>query len=116
MSFVLLVSISSFVNPTMADESTDLSWPKITRDNKPWTRWWWLGSAVDKPNLTRELEDLQSHGFGGVEITPLYGAVGFESRYIDFLTPKWMAMLEFAGTEGKRLDLGIDMATGTGWP
>src|SRR5262249_7363669 len=27
-----------------------------------------------------------------------------------------MEMLEHCGTEGKRLGIGIDMATGTGWP
>jgi hypothetical protein len=24
------------------------SWPPITRETKPWTRWWWMGSAVDE--------------------------------------------------------------------
>ena len=102
----------------MADPapSSDIGWPQITHQNKPWVRWWWLGSAVDKPNLTRELEQIAGHGFGGVEITPLYGAVGYESKYIDFLSPQYMAMLEFTGNEAKRLDLGVDMATGTGWP
>jgi hypothetical protein len=27
-----------------------------------------------------------------------------------------MAMLEHTGREGRRLDLGVDMATGTEWP
>jgi hypothetical protein len=71
---------------------------------------------VDKPNLTREMEQIAGHGFGGVEITPLYGAVGYESKYINFLSPDYMAMLEVTGNEAKRLDLGVDMATGTGWP
>lgn len=99
-----------------AADSSDLAWPAITRENKPWTRWWWLGSAVDKPNLTRELEALSAAGFGGVEITPIYGAKGYEDRFIKFLSPKYLEMLGFVGTEAKRLDLGVDMATGTGWP
>src|SRR5436190_266809 len=33
----------------------DLRWPATTRENRPWTRWWWLGSAVDETNLTRLL-------------------------------------------------------------
>jgi hypothetical protein len=94
----------------------DLGWPEITRENKPWTRWWWPGSGVDKASLTRQLEHIAEAGFGGVEITPIYGAKGFEARYVDFLSPKWMEMLEHVGREGKRLGLGIDMATGTGWP
>jgi hypothetical protein len=27
-------------------------WPELTRENKPWTRWWWPGSAVDPASLT----------------------------------------------------------------
>lgn len=91
-------------------------WPEITRENKPWTRWWWPGSAVDKASLTRQLEQFAAAGLGGVEITPIYGAKGYEDRYIDFLSPKWMEMLEHTGREAHRLGLGVDMATGTGWP
>lgn len=91
-------------------------WPELTRENKPWTRWWWPGSAVDKASITLRLEQYAAAGLGGVEITPIYGAKGAESRYIDFLSPKWVEMLEFTGQEAKRLGLGVDMATGTGWP
>jgi hypothetical protein len=96
----------------------DSSWTteKFTRENKPWTRWWWPGSGVDRASLTRQLEQLAAAGIGGVEITPIYGAKGYEDRYIDFLSPKWMEMLEHVGHEAKRLGLGVDMATGTGWP
>ena len=93
-----------------------LGWPEITQANKPWTRWWWPGSGVDKANLTRQLEHFAAAGLGGVEITPIYGAKGAESRYLDYLSPRWVEMLAHVGTEAKRLGLGVDMATGTGWP
>ena len=94
----------------------DRVWAQPTRENKPWTRWWWLGSAVDRPNLTRELEAIAAAGFGGVEITPIYGAKGFENRFIPFLSPQYLEMLAHVGAEARRLGLGVDMATGTGWP
>lgn len=93
-----------------------LAWPPVTSTNKPWTRWWWLGNAVDKTNLTRELEDFAKTGLGGVEICPIYGAKGAEDRFLKFLTPEWMEMLGHTTTEAKRLGLGVDMTTGTGWP
>ena len=71
---------------------------------------------MDRESLTRQMEELARAGIGGVEITPIYGARGAEERYIDFLSPAFMAMLEHVGREGRRLGLGIDMATGTGWP
>jgi len=91
-------------------------WPAATPVNKPWTRWWWPGSAVDKENLTRQLEDFARAGIGGVEICPIYGATGAEDRFLKFLSPEWMAMLAHTTTEAKRLGLQVDMTTGTGWP
>lgn len=96
--------------------SNPLGWPAEAPSHKPWTRWWWLGSAVDKQNVTRELEDFAKNGIGGVEICPIYGAKGAESRFIDFLSPGWMEMLAHTTREAKRLGLGVDMTTGTGWP
>ena len=93
-----------------------LAWPAVTRDSRPWTRWWWLGSAVDAANLTRELTQFRDTGLGGVEICPIYGAKGYEDRFLPFLSPQWMAMLAHTTVEAKRLDLGIDLTTGTGWP
>ncbi|MBQ3804979.1 MAG: glycosyl hydrolase family 2 [Prevotella sp.] len=83
---------------------------------KPGTRWWWLGSAVDKQNLRWNMEQYASHGIGALEITPLYGVQGNQKNNIDFLSPKWMEMLTFVISEGKRLGIEIDMNNGTGWP
>lgn len=91
-------------------------WPQTTKEMKPWTRWWWLGAAVDKPNLTRELQLFEKAGFGGVEITPIYGAKSYEKKYISFLSPQWMEMLDHTVQESNRLGLGVDMNLGTGWP
>ena len=96
--------------------SAQVQWPAITQQTKPWTRWWWEGSAVDKANLTATMQQYQRAGLGGLEITPIYGVKGTEDKFIDFLSPKWVEMLLHTLQEGKRLNLGIDMATGTGWP
>ena len=93
-----------------------VKWPVITRQTKPWTRWWWQGSAVDKTNLTAAMQQYQQAGLGGLEITPIYGVKGAEDKFIDFLSPKWVEMFQYTLSEAKRLNLGIDMATGTGWP
>ena len=118
LAFVLPVAFAPFLPSLVraAEPASALAWPALTKENKPWTRWWWPGSAVDKASLTWQLEKLAAAGIGGVEITPIYGAKGAESRYIDFLSPKWMEMLEHVGREAQRLGLGVDMATGTGWP
>ncbi len=91
-------------------------WPSVTSETRPWTRWWWMGSAVDAAGLTAELESLRAAGLGGVEITPIYGVAGAESRFVPYLSDGWMRLLEHTVREGGRLGMGVDMATGTGWP
>jgi len=117
LSLIALLSLSfPFSSGAQAADDQALAWPPITQQTKPWTRWWWMGSAVDKPNISRLLDQYQRAGFGGVEICPIYGAHGYEKRFIDYLSPKWMDMLDWTTAEGKRLGMGIDMTTGTGWP
>ncbi|MFD2162129.1 glycosyl hydrolase [Paradesertivirga mongoliensis] len=92
------------------------AWPEITQINKPWTRWWWEGSAVNEKDLTWMMEEYRKVGLGGVEITPIYGVKGYEKQFIDFLSPKWLSMLNHTLKEGGRLGLGVDMAQASGWP
>lgn len=93
-----------------------IKWPAITQQTKPWARWWWEGSAVDKKNISANMKNYAAAGLGGLEVTPIYGIYGYEKQFIDFLSPKWMQMLDHTIVEGKRLGLGIDIANGTGWP
>ena len=92
-----------------------LEWPAVTRESKPWARWWWLGSAVDEPNLRREIAALDSAGFGGVEVTVIYGAKGAESSYIPYLSPRWVDVVRYAATEAARRGMGLDLPQGSGW-
>jgi len=93
-----------------------IKWPAVTKTTKPWTRWWWEGSAVNKKDLTWNLEQYQKAGLGGVEITPIYGIYGYEKQFIDFLSPQWMQLFVHTLNESKRLGLGVDLANATGWP
>ena len=92
------------------------SWPIPTTESKPGARWWWLGSAVDKPNLQWNLKQYADHGIGALEITPLYGVQGNQSNNIDYLSDKWMEMLRYTQEQCRQNGIELDMATGTGWP
>ncbi|GAB3905065.1 glycosyl hydrolase [Mucilaginibacter boryungensis] len=93
-----------------------IAWPVITKQTKPWARWWWEGSAVNKKDLTWNMESYKAAGLGGLEITPIYGVKGHESEFITYLSPQWVSMLQYTLQEGKRLNMGIDLANATGWP
>lgn len=99
-----------------APSASDEGWPEISRETKPWTRWWWHGNALTKEGITAEMEAYKRAGIGGLEITPIYGVYGEEQNFINFLAPEFMELLMHVFREAERLDIGIDMATGTGWP
>ena len=97
-------------------KTVEVTWPEITQETKPWTRWWWHGSAVTEKDISAALEAYQKAGLGGVEITPIYGVRGAENQFIEFLSPKWMEKLVYTLNEAKRLGLGVDLANASGWP
>ncbi|MVM28874.1 glycoside hydrolase [Spirosoma sp. HMF4905] len=83
---------------------------------KPWTYWWWMGSAVNEADITHQLEQFAQAGLGGVHIIPIYGVKGYENQFIPFLSDRWLAVFAHTVREGKRLGVGVDLTTGTGWP
>ena len=91
-------------------------WPTVNPEAKPGSRWWWLGSAVDKENLQWNMQEYAKHGIGALEITPLYGVQGNDRNNIPYLSDKWMEMLRYTQEQGRQNGIEIDMATGTGWP
>ncbi|MBR1498885.1 MAG: glycosyl hydrolase family 2 [Bacteroidaceae bacterium] len=94
----------------------DAQWPTPRPEAKAGTRWWWLGSAVDKDNLRWNLEEYARAGIGTVEITPLYGVQGNEANNIPFLSPRWMQVLRDVEDMARPLGIEVDMNCGTGWP
>ncbi len=107
--FIILLFLSQ-------NQFSQIKWPAVTRESKPWTRWWWMGSAVNEKDLSYSLNEYAKAGLGGMEIVPIYGVKGYESQFIDYLTPEWMKMLDYTLKTAQKYDLGIDMANGTGWP
>jgi hypothetical protein len=93
-----------------------VEWPALTAENRLWTRWWWMGGAQTPGEITRQLEALRAAGFGGVEVSPIYGVRGAESLAKPFLSDPWLEMLAHTLKEADRLGLGVDMIEGTGWP
>lgn len=118
VSFALLIIlIASFFSCSIKQQSNyKAEWPSASNITHPWTRWWWHGSAVTKDGLTANLEELKNAGFGGVEVTSIYGTKGYEKEDISFLSSRWMDVFNYTLQEGRRLDLGVDLANASGWP
>jgi hypothetical protein len=96
--------------------AAEIEWPPISTQTKPWTRMWWLGNIGTDQDFTSELQKYAQAGLGGIEVTPIYGVKGEEDKFVQYLSPAWVGRFEHILREGKRLGLGVDMATGNGWP
>ncbi len=94
----------------------DTGWPVVERQHKPWTFWWWMGSAVDRAGLSSQIAAYAEAGLGGLHVIPIYGVRGQERQFLPYLGPAWMEMLGHAASEAERAGMGLDMTVGTGWP
>jgi hypothetical protein len=83
-------------------------------------RWWWFGTAVEKPEILRELQQMKADGIGGAELAFVYPEVLDDpaKNLINepFVGPAMLDNVRYAQTEGRKLGLRIDVTLGSGWP
>ncbi|MBR4442063.1 MAG: hypothetical protein IKS52_02175, partial [Clostridia bacterium] len=82
-------------------------------DARGFTRWWWYGCCVEKPEIDRELDFMREAGIGGVELQILYPvqaddpARGFHN--IPFGSPEFYDILAYTkaacDARGMKLDI-----------
>ena len=84
--FALIVLMFTFSNASGQKSDPQPGWPPITKESKPWSRWWWMGSIVNPSDLNAAMEAYSKAGLGGLEITPIYGVHGYENKFIKFLS------------------------------
>ena len=89
----------------------------LYKDGKPYTRWWWFSSYVDKSDVRDQLVWLKEHGFGGVEIAWIYPMfLDSTTAHPDFLSEEWLEPVAYAKKVADSLGLGCDYTYGTLWP
>ena len=115
-ALAVLAAFAVSCAPEKKAETGELAWPEITQQTKPWTRWWWPASAVQESDIVSMMNDYDEAGLGGLEVTTIYGAKGWEDKYREYLTPEWMDLFSFTLQEAKKRDIGIDLANASGWP
>ena len=96
----------NFVNPPM--------------DARPMVRWWWFGTAVVKPEILRELQQMKADGIQGAEIAFVYPEVLDDPakglKNLPFLSREMLDDVNYAQSEGRKLGLRIDVTLCSGWP
>jgi hypothetical protein len=83
-------------------------------------RWWWFGTAVEKPETLRELQQMKNNGIGGAELAFVYPQI-LDDPAKDlinepFLSPAMLDNVRYAQAEGRKLGLRIDVTLASGWP
>lgn len=86
-------------------------------EGKPYTRWWWFASEIQKEDVKYQLEWLKEQGFGGVEIAWVYPMEGDSTiTRSKWLSPEWAEPVNYAKQVADSLGLGCDFTYGTLWP
>ena len=83
-------------------------------DCRPHTRWWWMGNALSKEDITWQLDQMRAQGIGGVEqisMEPVY-----ERGNHPYLSAEYFDRLRHAIQEAKKRHLEISLNFGgPGW-
>lgn len=81
---------------------------------RPHTRWWWMGNALSKDDITWQLEQMRSHGIGGVEQISMQEV--YEKGNHPYLSPEYLELLRHAVDEADRLGMEFSLNFGgPGW-
>jgi len=86
-------------------------------DAKPGVYWYWMGGAVTKEGLSRDLEEMKEAGISRAMVFSI-GQGGDNPQVVppaDALTPTWWAMVEHAAREAERLDMQLGLNMCDGW-
>ncbi len=88
--------------------------------DRPMVRWWWFGTAVEKPEILRELQQMKADNIGGAELAFVYPEVVDDPtrnlKNFPFLSPEMLDCVHYAQDEARKLGLRIDVTLGSGWP
>lgn len=113
--FFLLLVLAMLLNPIMSFGQRDCL-EDYSSTERPWLWWYWLGSAVDKEGLDWHLQQFKDLGYGGANITATYGVKGYEQRYISFMSPEWINVLNYTAERAQEQNMQIDMSLASAWP
>jgi len=81
---------------------------------KTWTWWHRLNGMITKEGITADLEAMKRGGLGGAQMFDVSGGFKWTGPY-SYMSPEWLEMTKFAGTEAARLGLKLGMHNSSGW-
>lgn len=113
ISTPLLLSAASTRAGASTLDALEQGWRKPARSYRQHTRWWWLGNAVSREGIDRQLEQMRAKGYGGVEIVSAWKM--YARGNLGYLSPEHFAMLRHAIDKAAALDMEVALTFGPGW-
>ncbi|MBP7141999.1 MAG: hypothetical protein KBA71_08830 [Opitutaceae bacterium] len=116
---VALAAVTVIMAPVaLAGPSLEDGFRTPPPEARPHTYWLWLNGHVHLPTAVEELRAMKDAGLGGVLLFEM-GARGdpatIPSPGPAFLSPEWVAQLQVAADEARRLGLQVDMSVISSW-
>ena len=90
--------------------------------SKPYARYWWFASMIQKDDVRYNLNWLKAHGFGGVELAWVYPLNRFnpkDTTYTprqEWLSKDWTEIVNFTKLYADSIGFTCDFTCGTLWP
>ena len=91
--------------------------------DKPFARYWWFASEIQKEDIRYNLNWLKNNGFGGVELAWVYPLNAMDTTLDQKYTPRqewlgqgWQEMVRYAMLYADSIGLACDLTMGTLWP
>ena len=120
MAAFLLASAPALLFSQVSTANLKQNFQNPPNNAKPMVRWWWFGTAVEKPEILRELQQMKADGIGGCELAFVYPQVlddpakGLINE--TFVSPEMLDNVHYAQAEARKLGLRVDVTLGSGWP
>lgn len=92
-----------------------ISFPEPSPETRPWGICHLLGSAAETGELSREMRRWREGGLGGVRVVPIYGANGYEDKYVEFMSPRFVSILKDFNRLSRENGMKFDLSFGAGW-
>ncbi len=80
---------------------------------RPWVYWYFMDGMMTREGMTADLEAMKRAGIGGAIFLEVN--IGLPRGPVEFMSPQWQELVEYACKEADRLGLQIAMAAGPGW-
>jgi hypothetical protein len=111
-----------FLSNNLQAQHIDPNKLQFSLTSKPYARYWWFASMIEKEDVRYNLNWLKSNGFGGVELAWVYPLNRFNPKDTSYtprqewLSKEWTEIVEYTIKYADSIGLGCDLTYGTLWP